>query len=310
MREIDYNKIFANLDTFTGLPLILRGRKWNGRCYIDGSDANRRDKTVAYIKNDRITILEQGGDVLSIWEWLVKYGGCRDYKEAYKKLIGDDGVRLERQAKRYVEPPLKYVYEQVVQNTLCEYSDNLFLALSKHFNKERIVEVYKRYTVGNMATKMGILTIFWYIDSEGRICYDKKMLYREDGHRDKNYGGGRKFKVDMGFRAKCYFGEHLIKEDSRVFVVESEKTAIIMSLFDKRKDIVYIATGGVNQLREVKEGWKLLRDYDKAGEIWESRGECVKWWERYDGVQEGWDIGDVALAKMENIKNIKKSLEV
>lgn len=300
--NLDYSHIFSNLDHITGLPLNLKGRKWYGRCYIDGAPANRWDKVVAYMHEGRITILEQGGDILNIWEWLVKYGGCRDYKEAYRRLVGENGVILDREPRVYQEPPLKYVYPNIMENTLCEYKDNLFLWLLRHFKKEKVLEVYQRYKVGNKASKWGVITIFWYVDKDGNVCYDKKMLYKEDGHRNKDYGGGRKFKVDLGFRGKCYFGEHLIKEDSRVFMVESEKTAIIMSLFDKRKNIVYIATGGVNQLREVKEGWKLLRDYDKAGEVWESKGECVKWWEKYEYVQEGWDIGDLVIQKIENLQ--------
>lgn len=296
MEKINYSKIFESLDTFTGLPLIRRGRLWIGRCYIDGAKSNRRDKTVATIKNDKIFLLEQGGDSMDLWEWLIKFGGCSDNREAACKLLNLSPTILSKPIREYKEPPLKYVYPEVLNKTIRKPTDNLFIWLSSLFNEKDVQTIYDKYKVGNLIHKLGIQTIFWYIDKEGNICHDKKMVYNENGHRDKAYGGGRKFKVDFGYRGRCYFGEHLLKdrkEGQRVFVVESEKTALILSLFYPKN--IYLATGGANMLHKVEDDWVLLRDYDKAGEMWEGRGKCTAWWEYYPKVEEGWDIADALL---------------
>lgn len=304
--EINYSHIFLNLDTFTGLPLTLKGRRWFGKCYIDGTLHHRWDKTTCYMYDDKIYIIENGGDKLSLWDWMLRYGGCNNNSDVAKKLSEESSVIIMSPIREFKEPPLKYVYPNVLENTMRCYSDNLFLWLITHFSESEVLSVYRKYKVGNLNSKRGILTIFWYVDKNDKVCFDKKMLYKEDGHRNKDYGGGRKYKVDDGFRGKCYFGEHLLKDrdGKRIFLVESEKTAIILSL--KYPKNIYLATGGVNGLREIEEDWILLRDYDKAGEMWESRGNCVKWWEKYSKVEEGWDIGDSIICEMEKEKIIKK----
>lgn len=300
MEDINYNNIFANLPAFTGLHFVLKGRKWFGRFYIDGRPAQRYDKTVSYMKNGRIYLNEAGGERLSLWDWLLRYGGLNSNHDVYEYLTGDSAHNLSRKpAVIPPEPELKYVYPQTLRKTLKDrYQDNLFIWLSTLFGEKKVQRVYSMYKVGNIAAKDTVMTVFWYVDRNGNVCFDKKMAYRTDGHRDKTRSCGRKFKVDMGFRAHCYFGEHLLpqrKENQRVFVVESEKTAIILSLCCPKN--IYLATGGVSLLRDIQPDWILLRDYDPAGEAWESKGNCCKWWEHYDNVKQGWDIADALLNK-------------
>ena len=42
------------------------------------------------------------------------------------------------------------------------------------------------------------VTQFWYINRKGEIYHDKKILYKEDGHRDHRYGGSRDFHKRQG----------------------------------------------------------------------------------------------------------------
>ena len=80
------------------------------------------------------------------------------------------------------------------------------------------------------------------------------MLYnRENGHRVKDPMSKimwvHKLPMFSDFNLRqCLFGEHLLKESDKVVaIVESEKTAIIASLFFP--DAVWLATGGLNNLQ-------------------------------------------------------------
>ena len=129
-------------------------------------------------------------------------------------------------------------------NVLTEY-------LYKRFPKERVDEVLRRYQVGN--TDDG-RAIFWQIDSRGNVRTGKVMAYGSDGHRKKGKGAFtwvHTCEGELVFECigQCLFGEHLMKDyfdsDSpfkTVAVVESEKTALIMSILVP--DVLWLATGG------------------------------------------------------------------
>ena len=87
---IDYPKLFNIVDTITTLPITRKGKNWYGKCYIDGKPADRFDKIVITLLPKNIRILENGGEVMSIAKWLVSYGGCSSYPEAYKKYQTSD----------------------------------------------------------------------------------------------------------------------------------------------------------------------------------------------------------------------------
>ena len=81
------------------------------------------------------------------------------------------------------------------------------------------------------------------------------MLYDPGtGHRVKNPTSKvmwvHNLKLFEDFHLKqCLFGEHLLDgNNGPVAIVESEKTAIIASMFFQ--DAVWLATGGLNNLRE------------------------------------------------------------
>ena len=101
--------------------------------------------------------------------------------------------------------------------------------------------------------------LFWYRDYEGTIWNAKKVRYGLDGfHRDKSrypfmiYGGNP---VPL-------FGENHLRSQpwSRVCLVESEKTAIIMSA--QYPECVWLATGGSQGLTEERAKHLKGRDVD------------------------------------------------
>lgn len=178
------------------------------------------------------------------------------------------------------------------------------------------------YNVGT--TKDGGV-IWWQIDEDMVVRTGKKMLYNpETGKRLKDSEGNSigfnwihsimKFGDDYEL-VQCLFGEHLLKyfPKATVCVVESEKTAILMSAYDcdAFKEHIWLATGGKYNLSETrlyplrKRNILLYPDKD-AVEDWRERINDIpykhmilneKWtrtiWQEEDG--EKADIGDSIL---------------
>ena len=117
------------------------------------------------------------------------------------------------------------------------------------FTRERVDYTLHRYRVG--ATKDG-RTVFWGIDLRDRPRTGKVMRYGNDGHRLKGCPGAFNWVhsiLGLEQRApQCLFGEHILGGNvtplptESIALVESEKTAIIMSILVPRT--LWLATGG------------------------------------------------------------------
>ena len=288
MVNIDYERIFAEVDRITTLPLERKGNKWYGRCYLDGREAKRRDKTVVVLTRNSIKMLEQGGEVMSIAKWLVNYGGCLDYREAYSRLRGETACTPKREVVFRKEKPKKYIPRRILDAHLSDIfkeEDVLRNVLGEMFGGEEVLKAYLRY---NVTPSQNGATCFWYVDREGRVCHENIISYLETGKRDKEKRAWRKFKVGQGYTGRCYFGEHLLegKDFKKVYLLEGEKSAVIMSLMFPQH--LFLATGGMNNLREIQPEWILLPDYD-AYTHWSSRfpEQTVRWWESFPDYEVG-----------------------
>ena len=157
----------------------------------------------------------------------------------------------------------------------CEQSQpwgsHLVTWLRTQFPRDAVAAALKRYRVGG--TPDGA-TLWWQIDTQGRVHTGKAMQYNPlTGHRVKEQG----FPVNWAHRMRlygepsdlvvpqCLFGEHLapllspqggktampeyspLGEIEGAAIVESEKTALIMSLVCP--DHVWLATGGKANLK-------------------------------------------------------------
>ena len=149
------------------------------------------------------------------------------------------------------------VAAQLANDTMTAYDrNNLMLFIRSRWGKEALQHVVSTYPVGTCRFWPGA-TIFWQRDVEGRFRTGKIMLYnRESGHRVKDPVSRimwvHKLPMFSDFNLRqCLFGEHLLSgSDKVVAVVESEKTAVIASLFFP--DAVWLATGGLNNLQGEK----------------------------------------------------------
>ena len=131
-------------------------------------------------------------------------------------------------------------------------------------------KVIEKYLIGT-SKKWNGANVFWQIDTNQKVRHGKIMLYNVDtGKRQKNkLGKAYISSVRSVMRLKnynlnqCLFGLHLINEtESRtVALTESEKTAVLMSIF--KPQYIWLATGSKNGFKY--KYLKPLRDYKIIG---------------------------------------------
>ena len=196
--------------------------------------------------------------------------------------------------------------------------------------RHRIDEMLKAYRVG---TSKNGMTIWWLIDEKQQVRTGKMMMYRPDGHRDKEskynfdwihsalYRDQRnEFSADKTDMKSCLFGLHLLDAYKRhgvrqdVCIVESEKTALLMAIaYGNHAQQVWMACGGLGNINTEKlapiinQGRKILLFPDRDGvDEWKMRAESIqydnihvmtdavlKWWKPCDG--EKADVADVVI---------------
>lgn len=286
---IDWFRVFDRIPEIMGLELERNGRMWEGRYYINGDiHPYRRDKLKCKIYQSMVFVYEQGGESLSLPEWLVTYGGAKDYKEAYERIRGVKLMppkvhEIRSRAIQYVSPDVLYAARGYDLHRC-----SLFNWMCSLFPEQRVMQVWNEY---NVTTDWQGNAVFWYVDRKGRILHDKRMQYGEDGHRIKDGGTGRKFRVGDGYSGKCFFGEHLIQPGRKTAVVESEKTCLLFRLY---YNCPVIATGGKGNLRGNLDNLALYPDIDASDEWRKSGAEVREWWIGYENVLDSnADIGDL-----------------
>lgn len=123
--------------------------------------------------------------------------------------------------------------------------------LSSVFKEDDIVNIMNQYKLG--MTKNGSV-IYWYIDRDNNLRSGKIMQYNAiSGKRIKDgysvdWVHSKLKKEDKlppdWTLSRCLYGEHLLSTnaDAKLCLVESEKTAIIASIFQPA--VIWLATGG------------------------------------------------------------------
>lgn len=147
-------------------------------------------------------------------------------------------------------------------NTLTRWMWSLPLTDKERYEFQSVLQFYA------VGTSRDGRVIWWQIDEQFVIRTGKVMLYGQDGHRVKDARG-----ESVGFSwahtqlrkrgyflpendydlLQCLFGQHLLKmlPNAEVHLVESEKTALLMSLIDEKafSQNIWLATGGMQNLR-------------------------------------------------------------
>jgi len=134
-------------------------------------------------------------------------------------------------------------------------NNNFIQFLKKHFKIEEIKTAILNYLIGTSSHWQGA-TVFWQIDNQNKVYTGKIMLYdKGKGKRVKTPFNHiswmhKVLKIENFELNQCLFGLHLINEleVKTVAIVESEKTAVMMSLF--LPEYLWLATGSKTNFKK------------------------------------------------------------
>lgn len=294
----DCAQALHNAPKLMGMELTQHGRQLEGPYYLNGDrHAYRRDKLKVYVNGGNVWIQEEGDRTISLQQWLVEFGGAADYHEAIRMIKGENqAIVWNKEVREKAQPKLRYVDPAVLIGAKgydlrkCP----LFRWMSGMFGEERVREVWDEY---NVTTDSHGNTCFWYVDQDGHILFDKRIAYKEDGHRDRSFFPGRQYRVADGYSGRCYFGACVPSDGKKTFICESEKSVLLSRLYYGRR---FLATGGKNNLRGIEPNTLLCPDIDGIGE-WSEKGEVYPWWEKWPAgevVPDHADIGDLIERKL------------
>lgn len=213
-------------------------------------------------------------------------------------------------------PPVKpsYIEYGVLKKTLTSYETNPLVAyLHTNYSKDEVKKTIEMYQVGTAEMFSGA-AVFWQMDNTGNIRSGKIMAYNTStGKRIKNkhnkplinWVHTALHKPNYNLK-QCLFGLHLLNENvNRIAIVESEKTAIIMSIEFPR--YTWMTTGSLQGFKQ--EYLEPIKKYDIIA--FPDKGCYLKWQEtatelnkkgfvievseflENSGHKEGWDLVDV-----------------
>lgn len=275
-----------NAPKLLGMDLERRGDKWEGGYYMNGErHAVRKDKLKVFLWKGEVYVAEEGGRCISLPHWLMEYGGVSNFKEAVKRIKGESQTLHWENKVRQKSWKALYVDNDVLRGAKLFPLEKspLFRWMCGLFNEVDVRRVWNEYNV-TVTDKGG--TIFWYLNQYGKICHDKIVWYKEDGHRNRLLPMGRRYRKADGYTENPLFGAHLKGEVKGV--LESEKSALMAAL---HYGGIWLATGGKNQLPD-NTGYLLYPDRD-AESSWMLKGECVQWYSDWPECGEHSDLGDL-----------------
>lgn len=152
--------------------------------------------------------------------------------------------------------PASFIPMEIVSKSLRRYDFNNFVCfLIGLFGVEAVNSLISRYCIGTSSHWQGA-TVFWQKDIDGNIRTGKIMLYSPiSGKRIKEPYSlitwvHHVLKIPGFSLNQCLFGEHLLNEckTKQVAIVESEKTAIICSIY--KPEFIWLATGSLGNLSD------------------------------------------------------------
>jgi hypothetical protein len=250
----------------------------------------------------------------------VEFGRCdRETKCAYHNLPKNSKGGFFVCCKPKPKPSFHSL--ELLERSFLENGKNNFIRFLKTlFTEEQVSEVVARYFIGTSKRYKGA-TIFWQIDNAENVHAGKILQYiAETGKRAKTQDGKaminwvhsinkrKEFNLEQ-----CLFGLHLINESNlkTIAIVESEKTAVIMSVF--KPEYIWLAIGskqGFKQsmLEPIKQ-FKIVAFPDKSEyEDWKQKAielnlkgykiSVSDWIEKTD-LDPGSDLADVFINELD-----------
>ena len=196
----------------------------------------------------------------------------------------------------YVMPTVvkpSYIEKEILQKTLTKYEINpLAVYLYSNYSEDEVKNTIDKYQVGT-SNQFNNSTVFWQMDHTGNIRSGKIMAYDTSGKRRKNKDGKplinwvhSVLKKPNYILKQCLFGLHLLNDTvKQIAIVESEKTALIMSI--EFPQHTWMSTGSLQGFKyehlEPLKNYKIIAFPDKGG--------YSKWQEKTVALNEkGFDI--------------------
>jgi hypothetical protein len=153
--------------------------------------------------------------------------------------------------------PVSFIPVEVFKASLKAHETNHFVQfLINLFGVEVASQLVSRYFIATSKHWNGA-TVFWQIDTQGKVRTGKIMLYSPTtGKRVKepfnHINWVHKALKQAEFElSQCLFGEHLLIDKTKpVAIVESEKTAVIASVY--LPQFIWVAVGSITNLNAEK----------------------------------------------------------
>ena len=246
-------------------------------------------------------VLDKNGNSFWITEWWLKTNGIaylgHQSKNIVSNKVGGSAVAtiataspVAAGATALSEPDKASFHSLKLLDQLSNeepVTDNLEVYLNTVFTEKQVFKAKQNYLLTGTTMFWNKATIFWQIDQNEKVHAGKIMLYDPStGKRIKksynhiNWVHKALKEPDFNLN-QCLFGLHRIKEDysKSIAIVESEKTAIIMSIIVP--DVLWLATGSKQNLKtrllEPLAGRKIVLYPDKGEyENWRSKAEVIK----------------------------------
>lgn len=181
-------------------------------------------------------------------------------------------------------------FGEVVSRSITDIT-NFSKYLERFYTRKQIFEAEQKYLIFSANDFYQKSICYPYINEKEEVTGIKVMAYDEEGKRRRNKAGSGIVNwmhsirnVENWTSDFCLFGLHQINERSNkaVHIVESEKTAFVMSI--AQPEFIWLATGGLTMLNKRKlEPLKdkkiiLHPDRGKAFLIW---SKCAEEWKEY-----------------------------
>ncbi|OYX84433.1 MAG: hypothetical protein B7Y83_08185 [Flavobacteriales bacterium 32-34-25] len=272
---------------------------------------------VKFIENESQSYLSDG------------LGRCdRESSCGYYSVPNGDIVSLNY--KRTVAPVVASFHslELVEKSFLVNSQNNFIQFLNSIFSEKEVKEAVQKYFICSSKRWNGA-SVFWQIDNYERVHAGKILAYnQETGKRIKSNEGKalidwvhsilKKRGVIHDFNLRqCLFGLHLIKNSNVkvIGLVESEKTAVLMSLF--KPEYIWMATGSKGGLKyefllPIKQ-YKIIAFPDKSEyNDWLIKAKrlngfnfdiVVNDWLERSNYKDGTDLADVLIVEKQKCMN-------
>ncbi len=255
-------------------------------------------------------ILEQSKNSCWITEWFLKTLTINYLSSESKYFNTDEVTFINAVITKEPPPPIAPSFHSLdLLEKMYEINpqiDNLSKFLKSKFSEDEVFEATNKYFITGTNQFWSNATVFWQIDDKEQMHAGKIMLYDSvTGKRIKepynHINWMHKAIKEIDFNLfQCLFGLHQTNEDYQktIAIVESEKTAIVMSIFIP--DYIWMATGSKQNLK-----FELLKPIKKRNIVlFPDKGEFKDWKNKATGLNGlGFKIAVSELIEQTNFSN-------